>query len=217
MRNISSAVLSLAAMALSTLTTYLTFFDARYTLTAAVADVSGNTNRGYGSGNGRWSVNFRFYTEPTVILSNRGTRPLVVSDVDLVASQDLESCKVAEDAKRNNFTMSDEDGARYSVVEPFIVEPGTVMPVKLSAALDEINLEGTSDQPPNLDDLAARKTLWCMEWTVYDPNGKGLQKLMPAVVSDISFAIPEGEQYPEQTYKLDHPKGAVQLLSRGLF
>ena len=58
MRNISSAVLSLAAMALSSLTTYLSFFDARYTLTAAVADVDGQTQRGSSSGNGRWSVDF---------------------------------------------------------------------------------------------------------------------------------------------------------------
>ena len=58
MRNISSTVLSLAAMVLSSLTTYLTFFDSRYTLTAAVAQVSSQTNRGYSSGNGQRSISF---------------------------------------------------------------------------------------------------------------------------------------------------------------
>ena len=217
MRNISSAVLSLAAMALSSLTTYLSFFDARYTLTSAVADVKGDTNRGSGRRDGKWTVNFRFYAEPTVILSNRGTRALVVSDVDLVESQDVESCKVADDAKRHNFTMRNEDGTRYNLVEPFIVEPGTVMPVTLSAALNELNLEGVTGQAPDMSSLAPRKTLWCMEWTIYDPNGKRHMNMMPGVVSDIFFEIPEGEDIPDQTYKLDFPKGAVQLLSRGIF
>lgn len=102
MRNISSTVLALSAMALSSMTTYLTFFDARYTLTAAIADVKGQVNRGFSSSSNSdtKSVNYRFYIDTSLVLSNRGTRSLVVSDVSVVRSSNPNKCEVAEDEKR---------------------------------------------------------------------------------------------------------------------
>ncbi|MBB35210.1 MAG: hypothetical protein CME88_07380 [Hirschia sp.] len=216
MRNISSAVLSLAAMALSSLTTYLSFFDARYTLTAAVADVDGQTQRGSSSGNGRWSVNFRFYAAPTIILSNRGTRALVVSEVSAVASDSLGECRIADGAERRKVTVLNEAANRYEVLDPQIIESGSVIPLEFEVSLKDIDMEGSTDVAPDFD-LSTIETMWCLEWVIFDPNGKRHEEVMPGFVSTVEFEIPEGEDRPVQTYKLDNPKGAVQLLSRGIF
>ena len=79
MRNISSTVLSLAAMVLSSLTTYLTFFDARYTLTAVVADTKGQVSTSSGSSGEKRSVNYGFWIDNSIVMSNRGTRAIVTS------------------------------------------------------------------------------------------------------------------------------------------
>ena len=215
MRNISSAVLSLAAMVLSSMTTYLTFFDARYTLTAAVADVNGDSNRGSGRGNGRWNVDFRFYAYPTIILSNRGTRALVVSEVNLVRSSSLETCNIADDTKRTKVNKTDDSGYSSSPVKPFIIEPGTVSPSRYVAYLDELKFSGVEGETPTFS-TSPEQTLYCFEWVVYDPNGKRHESTMPAFTSSVTLSQKDGEAFPSADYKLDHPKGALQLLTRGL-
>ncbi|MEL7371195.1 MAG: hypothetical protein AAFN74_19900, partial [Myxococcota bacterium] len=97
MRGLSSSVLSVAAMGLSSLTTYLTFFDASYTLTVANADVPIQVQSGSSSSGGKKSAYYRFFPKPSVILSNRGKLALVVSDVRLHRSTDVSSCKIADD------------------------------------------------------------------------------------------------------------------------
>ena len=216
MRNISSAVLSLAAMSLSTLTTYLTFFDARYTLTAAVAKVSGQSNRGYGSGNGQWNVNYRFFASPTIVLSNRGTRALVVSEVNFAKSDDMKACKIPDDAERKSANMMNEAKNYASAIEPFIIEPGTVSPLELEIYPEAIEFSGSTDAPRDFD-LSTQEALWCLEWVMFDPNGKRHEASLPVMTSSVSFEIEEDENAPTAIYKLDHPKGAVQLLSRGIF
>ena len=64
MRNISSSALALMALALSSLTTYLTFFDARYALTAAVANVSASVQTGFSSSEAGSSVSYRTFVAP---------------------------------------------------------------------------------------------------------------------------------------------------------
>ncbi len=214
MRNLSSAVLSLVAMGLSSMTTYLTFFDARYTLNAAVADVKGQSGRGYGSSNGKRSINFRFFAYPSIIVSNRGTRALVVSDVQVAKSDDLESCKVADDAERRSALTFDPVTNRSEVIEPFIVEPGTVKPIKMEIVLPNIDQEATAETQFQLQ---PSKVLWCMEWTVFDPNGRRHDSVMPAFTHDVSFSVEDGEDMPRANFKLDYPKGPNKLLARGVF
>lgn len=214
MRNLSSAVLSLAAMALSSMTTYLTFFDARYTLTAAIADVKGESSRGYGSGNGQRSINFRFYTYPSVILSNRGTRALVVSDVSLAKSSSLEKCVISDASERKRMLTFDRATNRSNFIESFIVEPGTVIPVKMEASLPDIGQQATAESQFQLQ---PSKALWCMEWVVFDPNGQRHDAVMPAFTHDVNFAVEDGEDYPTAKFELDYPKGPTKLLAHGVF
>lgn len=201
MRNLSSAVLSLAAMVLSSFTTYLSFFDARYTLTASVADVSGQTNRGYGSNGEQRNVNFRFYVAPSVILSNRGTRPLVITDVALVPSSDAKTCVASGDPLPGR-------------METLIIEPGSVRSLPLDLALPQIEQKIGMDEAFSLEDVSS---FWCIQWVVFDPNGRRHEPMMPAFTADIRFGYEDDESHPSATYKLDFPKGPTRLLSRGLF
>ena len=212
MRNISSAVMSLAAMALSSLTTYLTFFDARYTLTAAVADVASESD----SGSSSESYDFRLYAKPTIILSNRGTRALVVSEINLARSQTLDSCNIATDAKRTKVNKTDESGYSSSPVKPFIIEPGTVSPNRFIAYLNDVKTPRVEGEAPSFNQ-EPQQSLYCFEWVVFDPNGKRKVAAMPAFTSTVTLSMPDNGSYPEADFEIDHPKGAIQLLTRGLF
>lgn len=212
MRNISSAVLSLAAMALSCMTTYLTFFDARYTLTAAVADAGLESN----SGSSSEFYDYRFYAKPTIILSNRGTRALVVSEINLVRSQSLGSCDIAADAKRTKVNKTDETGYSSSAVKPFIIEPGTVTPNRYIAFLDEVKVARVEGQTPSFN-REPQQTQYCFEWVIFDPNGNRKEAMLPAFTRTVTLSMPEGGSYPQADSEIDHPKGALQLLTRGLF
>ena len=214
MRNISSTILSLAAMVLSSLTTYLTFFDARYTLNAAVADVSGQQNRGYSSNGEQRNVNFRFYVTPTVILSNRGTRALVVSEVSLVKSEQMERCIIGDQAERRTPFLIDVETNRSSTIEPYIVEPGAVRAEKMEVSLPDMEWAGALGEEV---DLEAEEAQWCFAWVVFDPNGKRHEQYMPAFTSQVTFVTEEGENYPSANFALDFDKGPTRLLSRGIF
>ena len=214
MRNISSAVMSLAAMVLSSFTTYLTFFDSRYTLTAAVAGVSGQSNRGYGSNGEQKTINFRFYATPSIILSNRGTRALVVSEVAVVRSEDKTRCVAAADAERRQPFRLNLESNRTEAIEPFIVEPGSVQAQKIEVSLPDVDQAVATDAQFALEPDSA---LWCLEWTVFDPNGKRHESLMPAFTTDVAYSAEEGEDKPGASFKLDYAKQPVTILSRALF
>lgn len=208
--------MALAAMVLSSMTTYLTFFDARYTLTAAIADVKGQVNRGFSSGSNSdtKTVNYRFYIDTSLVLSNRGTRSLVVSDVSVVRSSSSEKCEVADDEKRVRVQEYSEDGSRTTYIKPFIVEPGTV-----GAKMFWMNPEAIDQEIPKEQDfdLPPLQDLWCLEWKVFDPNGKKHENLMPAYMLDLAFELEEGETTPEGLMKIDAKSGPTELLKRGLF
>lgn len=202
MRSISSAVLSLAAMALSSMTTYLTFFDARYTLTAAMSAVSGQIQSGGGSDGTRTTAFARFYIEPAVILSNRGTRPLVLTDVELVRSAAAETCEASDTVLRTQ-------------METIIIEPETVREARFNFELPRA--QGEADAAGRFN-MPGENALWCLRWTMFDPSGRRLEPVMPAFTAETSFAEPgPDDRYPDAGLDLDYPKGARRLVSRGLF
>ncbi len=205
MRGISSAVLSLTAMALSSLTTYLTFFDARYTLTQAVATVSVQVQSGGSSSGGVASAYYRYFLTPQIILSNRGTRPLVLSNVELVPSSNVERCAPDEDAETPPMRRLDA----------VIVEPGTVQQLALDVELPAISAEA---KPGRDFDLPESDALWCLKWTIFDPNGERREPVTPAFRAKLTFAPPEpDDRYPDAEIDLDYPKEPTRLVSRGWF
>ncbi|ACT58847.1 hypothetical protein [Hirschia baltica] len=214
MRNISSTVLALAAMVLSSMTTYLTFFDARYTLTAAIADVKGQVNRGFSSNSETKSASYRFYIDASLVLSNRGTRSLVVSDVSVVKSSNADKCIIAEDEKRVRVQEYSADGRQTAYIKPFIVEPGTVGAKTFWMNPSSIDQEVAASEE---FDLKPTQDLWCFEWKVFDPNGKKHENSMPAFLLDVSFDLEEGETTPEGIMKIEGKSGPTELLKRGLF
>lgn len=205
MRSLSTAVLSLVAMALSSMTTYLTFFDARYTLTQAVASVQLQVQSGGGSSNGEKSAYYRYYPYPQIILSNRGTRPLVLSNVELVKSSTLETCTEDESVEI----------PQARTFEAIIVEPGTVQQLPLELALPAVSQEVAEDEE---FDLQPDTALWCLKWTAFDPNGERQEPLTPVFTTEITFTPPEpGDRYPSTNVELDFPKGPTKLITRGWF
>lgn len=206
MNNITTAILSLLAMLLSSLTTYLTFFDARYTLTAAIAGVDGVIqSSGGSSGEGVFSIDFRPFATPSIILSNRGTRALVVTDVTLIRSSSHEVCDIAADAPSLKAT---------SRMKPLLVEPGSIQEVSLEFGLPQTSGQKTPTQGYQ---IANTDSSWCMKWVIFDPDGERHEPTMLALRETTRFnPEPGGETY-NADYKLDHPKAAAHLLSDGLF
>ncbi|MEM9667798.1 MAG: hypothetical protein AAF950_02660 [Pseudomonadota bacterium] len=203
MRGFSSAVLSLAAMTLSSLTTYLTFFDARYTLTQAVAEVTVSQQGGGYSDGERQEATYRFFPRLELILSNRGTRPIVVSNLEIFQSASTERCELTD----TKLYMPE--------FQPIIVEPGTVSPTAIETSLGNIEGSSMAGAPIVIDPVS---DLYCLKWTLFDPNGKRHEPLAEAFFIDISFTEPEPDDYrPEPNVDLDYPKEPRQLLSRGLF
>lgn len=214
MRNISSSVLALAAMVLSSFTTYLTFFDSRYTLTAAVAKVTGQVSRGYGSNSDSKSVNYRFFTDTDMVLSNRGTRSLVVSDIHAVKSSNPEKCEAEKDAERIRVQEYTADGRSTVWIKPFIVEPGSISARTLWVNPSAIDQEVKPDESFELSPIS---DLWCLEWKIFDPNGKKHENLMPAFELSVEFENKEGESSPIANMRLKDKSGPKELLKRGLF
>jgi hypothetical protein len=202
MNNMATTILSLLAMLVSSFTTYLTFFDSRYTLTAAVAGVDGVIqSSGGSSGEGLFSVNFRPFATPSIILSNRGTRALVVTDVTLVRSAPHEACEIAADAPSLKAT---------SRMKTLLVEPGSIQEVALE-------LTSAEKTPTQAYQIADTDSSWCMKWVIFDPDGERHEPTMLALRETTHFTPePGGETYNAE-YKLDHPKAAAHLLSDGLF
>lgn len=196
-------------MGLSSLTTYLTFFDASYTLTAATAEVPVQVQRGGSSSGDQRSAYFRFFAEPTVILSNRGKLALVVSNLRAYRSVHAEECQMKEgDSGKTSFAV---DGNRPAV--PRVVEPETLQHLKLSFGLDNIEANISADETFAIPD---DQQLWCLRWTIFDPNGTRHEVDTPLVTLDRTFATVENERYPIVEVDKDFPRGPRRLVSRSL-
>lgn len=212
MRGLSSSVLSVTAMGLSSLTTYLTFFDASYTLTMANAAVELSVQSGGGSSGGETTAYFRFFLRPSIILSNRGNLAIVVSDVRLFRSTSLDTCTIADgDRGRRPFT-----GRNDTPATPRVVEPETLEHVTLEFGLEEASTTAKADADGNFD-IPSDQGLWCLKWTLFDPNGKRHEPTSPVLTLTRSYEMKEGEKYPDVNVEKDFPKRPIRLVSRGLY
>ena len=106
----------------------------------------------------------------------------------------------------------DAETNRSGILEPFIVEAGSVAPSKVEFSLPDISQNITGDEAFSLTDDSA---LWCLEWVVFDPNGNRHDALMPAFTTDMRFGFDEDDTNPNVALKLDYPKGPTRLVSRG--
>ena len=205
MRSLSTAVLSLIAMALSSMTTYLTFFDARYTLTVAVADAPLQIQTSSSRNNGVTTANYQFYPKPSIILSNRGTRALVLHTVELYRSNSLTACDI---------DGQEAEGVAFGF-EPKIVEPGSVQQLVPEFGLDRLSGESASGQRLVMEPDEA---LFCIKWVVFDPNGNRREPVSPAFSWTLDFSTyEEGDLYPRADVKIDYPKEPTRLVARGFF
>ncbi|MEO0786240.1 MAG: hypothetical protein AAFY10_11110 [Pseudomonadota bacterium] len=202
MGGFSATAFSVLAVLLSSLTTYLTFFDARYTVSAAVAKVEVQVQTSGGASDGRKNVSYRYFPTASVILSNRGTRPVVISEIDIVRSESIEDCQAGEKTAVYGF-------------EPLIIEPGTVASFDLEFQLPAITAEGPMETQLDLDEEVA---LWCAAWVAFDPNGYRREPVTPFVTITRGFTpAADGERYPKASVILDYPRQPETIVSKGLF
>lgn len=190
-----SIVLSVIAMVASSVTTYLSFFDSRYEVTAVVASAPAQIQTSSSrSGDGPRQTTFRVYYAPTLILSNQGTRPVVVTEAALFRSTDPEGC-----------VEGDVRVVAYGENEPFIFEPNAVRHMKLEFG-----------PPAMTDDFEKRIENWCFGFVMFDTDGQRLERSLPALTASFEVERPEGEdETPALLTVIDFPRGPQTLAAGG--
>ena len=202
MRNISSSALALMALALSSLTTYLTFFDARYALTAAVANVSASVQTGFSSSEAGSSVSYRTFVAPSIIVSNRGTRPVVVTAVEAVLSPNTSEC-------------ASSDTVRAPQFEALIIEPNTVENLKFEFGLPGVDAQANAE---GAFELFEKTELWCLRWTVFDHTGRRTQPLTAlSTFSTVYRPADDDSRYPTADIDADTIHAPMVLAKSGIF
>ena len=199
-----SLLVATTAMGVSMVTTYFTLFDQRYTLTAAMSKASIHRQSGSSSSEGRVSASYRFFPTIEFVLSNRGSRPLVLTEAGIVRSDNLETCEGEGEIRR---PFRDEPGT-------VVMEPDTVRVVSFETNLPAIDVEDTGAG----FDVKADEALWCVALTVFDHNGERLTPLFPAFTTKMDFRPPsEDERVPEMIFESETKYGARIVSSSGAF
>ncbi len=210
MRGLSSNVLSITAMGLSTLTTYLTFFDASFVLTTANAGASVRIFGSGGKANGERSVQFEFRVKSSVILSNRGKLAVVVSDIRAFKSTALDACQIARDDKGQSLTYRVDNGPPI----PRVVEPETLQQLEIRFQLDKVKQTVPDGSAIS---LPSSESLWCLKWVIFDPNGVRHEVTSPVLRAARTYIDKGLDKRPEADIELDITKKPVRLVSRSVF
>ena len=204
--------MSIIAVVVSGLTTFLTFFDERYTLTAAMVNVGSGTQQSAGySDDVGLNVTYQNYVKPTFILSNRGTRSLVLTDVNLIRSSKLDTCEASEDVV---------SPINASTLDTMIIDPNSVQSLTREYRISRITVHYDSKPAPAsaADSLNAEHEpqTWCLQLIVFDHRGRRMEPLLEAMTVDRTFEPMEpDDDYPTGTMAIAHPIAATQLLSKG--
>lgn len=202
MRGFISFLLSILAIVVSSFTTYIQFLNERYTLSASIVDVNASVQRGSFSSGGTSTVTFRYFLEPAIILSNRGTRSLVITGARLVRSEDPEQCALGEDVY-----------APYAAPETTVLQSDTVEMLQYSFGLENIEVDYTRGF--SLENFT---TLWCLQVTAFDHRGRRLEPLFTLADIETRFAGPSAEDdTPRSGLAVDFPKGPARIASSGFF
>ncbi len=205
MNGAMSGLMSVGAIVLSTWTTYMTFFDDRYTLTVAVASVGSSVQTSaYSSSIDNVRETRRApYVSPVIIASNQGTKSMVFTRVTLLKSTSAETCKIA-DGTDAAFPIKRMD-------QPEIYSPDSIQTLSFEFALPDVKNEGGTEP-----DLSVLSGLWCLQFVVFDHQGKRYEPLLetfrldPKLVSD-----DEPDETPGLDLNISYPQGAVELVSKG--
>lgn len=210
MQTFLSMFLSLVAVGLSVATTYLSFFDERYTLTLNIAKQELGVRTGFSKSGADKPANvtYQVFLTPTLILSNRGTRPLVLTDIKPKLSSKTESCDFSGPTRK---VVSNDFWKIGSTIKPVIIEPGTVTELKY-----ESNVGNTLT-----NDFETMSELWCLTFTIIDHRGARVE---PAIkFSKLDYKITQNEKSlknegaPNLKVDVDYPKQPITLAKSGLF
>ncbi len=205
MNGVMSGFMSVGAIILSTWTTYMTFFDDRYTLTVAMASIGSSVQTSsYSSSIENVRETRRApYVTPVIIASNQGTKSMVFTRVSLVKSESQETCSAGKDAP-SAFPLKRID-------QPEIYSPDSIQTLSFEFALPDLNTR--NDEEPDLSVLAG---LWCMKFVVFDHNGERYEPYLEAFRAKPALVPGEDpEDAPRLDLNLEYAQGPVELVSRG--
>lgn len=203
MGNLLNGLMAAIAMVLSTVTTYLSFFDDRALLTSAIDDVRPWARSGGGGSEGSWSYSFRHGVEIDVILSLRGARPLVLTEALLVRVDPGAECAASEVAQ-----------APFQF-ETRILEPKSLTPLALEFPLPGAEATAATKAGLEFEDRADR---WCLQLKLFDVSGAASTPMMRAFDARTTYARAPGADYPSVSVALDvSPAPAPMFKSGAIF
>lgn len=191
-----SIALSVIAVVASAVTTYLTFFDARYRAVAVVAGAQNGVQTSSSGADGViTSVGYRVFCAPTIILSNSGTRP--------VAATQLKLYRAAE--PRGGAPAGEPFDAPLE--EPtFLLEAGAVRHVRFEFGL-----------PLMTNDFEKRSETWRLGLALIDHQGVRTDASIEIARFDFTIEpAPEGPSAaPILRADIASPQGPQLLAARG--
>lgn len=203
MGNLLNGMMAVIAMLLSTVTTYLSFFDDRALLTGVIDDVRPWARSGGGGSEGNWSYSFRHGVEIDLILSLRGTRPLVLTEALLVRVPIGADCEGAALAQQP-----------YQF-ETRILEPKSLTPLALEFPLPGAEATAPSKAALRFDDRADG---WCLQLKLFDASGAASTPMMRAFDARTAYVREAGEDYPSASIDVDvSPAPAPMFKSGAIF
>ena len=211
MRALGSMLMSMIAVLVSGFTTFLTFFDERYTLTSAVVEIRAGTQQGSGyTEDTGLNVTYQHYVTPSFILSNRGTRALVLTDIELVRSGTLDTCESGDE-------IAAPLGPSF---EPMIIDADSVHSLAREFNISRV----TRNYPARRAPASAAERLsaeyepetWCITLTVFDHRGRRMEPTFEAMTAERIFdPLGPDDAFPRGSLEIEHPIAANQLLSKG--
>ena len=144
-----------------------------------------------------------------MILSNRGTLAVVLNKVEIVASKSLDRCDPTDDEAHAAYEK--EKGGL-----PMVLEPETVTQLDLEFYMKKWTLK--ADKETEKFDLPPpEKQMYCLRWTLFDPNGRRHEPLTPLVTVDSTYVMKQDKKYPEVQVEKDFPRGPTKLVARGVY
>ncbi len=193
-----ATVISLIALGLSALSTFLAFFYQRTGLTGAVVRAHATTRRSGGFDGETANVQFQQDARIEVLLSNTGTRPLVITAIEAVVG--------APNASR----PGDEPPIQpYEQVASVLLEPKTALVFPIEFRLCTVGLDNvtrTTDIPERRERVWARVT-------VYDHRGRVHQPDLPAFAAKTTYRPgEENDRYPQSDLAIDQVHRPMRLV-----
>lgn len=187
--------MAMIAVVASAVTTYLTFFDARYRAAAVVAHVRADLQSSYSRvGDGAYQMHYRAFLTPTLIFANQGTRPVLLTRLEFFCA----------DRSRKGGV-----GASLGVtseMDALLLEVGSVQHLRPETAFQSLT-----------DDFETRVEQVKMRATAFDHRGKRIEAVVDVATVTFEIVRPEPgvDEAPALNVSVEHPRRQQKIAVGG--